>query len=137
MRRVVVVGASLAGLRAVEAARAAGFDGDLVLVGDEPHLPYDRPPLSKEVLTGARSADGTGFRTVEQLAQLQVELRLGERATALDVPRSRVLVGADELPFDGLVIATGTSGRDRVSSWSGRASSAGRSPAARASWAWR
>jgi NADPH-dependent 2,4-dienoyl-CoA reductase/sulfur reductase-like enzyme len=111
MRRVVVVGASLAGLRAVEAARAAGFDGDLVLVGDEPHLPYDRPPLSKEVLTGARSADGTGFRTVEQLAQLQVELRLGERATALDVPRSRVLVGADELPFDGLVIATGTRAR--------------------------
>jgi NADPH-dependent 2,4-dienoyl-CoA reductase/sulfur reductase-like enzyme len=111
MRRVVVVGASLAGLRAVEGVRAAGFDGDLVLVGDEPHLPYDRPPLSKEVLTGARPADSTDYRTVEQLTRLQVELRLGERASALDVPRSRVLVGADELPFDGLVIATGARAR--------------------------
>ena len=52
MRRVVIVGASLAGLRAAQAARAGGFDGELVVVGEEPHLPYTRPPLSKELLAG-------------------------------------------------------------------------------------
>ena len=52
MNRLVVVGASLAGLRAAQAARAAGFDGELVVIGDEPHMPYTRPPLSKELLAG-------------------------------------------------------------------------------------
>jgi NADPH-dependent 2,4-dienoyl-CoA reductase/sulfur reductase-like enzyme len=111
VRRIVVVGASLAGLRAVESARAAGFDGELVLVGDEAHLPYDRPPLSKEVLLGAKAPDETPFRTLPQLEALQLELRLGVRATGLDVARSRVVFGDDELPFDGLVIATGTRAR--------------------------
>ena len=57
MRRVVIVGASLAGLRAAQAARAGGFDGDLVVVGEEPHLPYTRPPLSKELLAGENEAE--------------------------------------------------------------------------------
>ena len=60
---IVVVGASLAGLRAVETLRREGFDGRLVLVGAEPHLPYDRPPLSKELLAGEWEHDRTVLRT--------------------------------------------------------------------------
>ncbi|MEU9384620.1 FAD-dependent oxidoreductase, partial [Streptomyces sp. NPDC048279] len=59
--RVVVVGASLAGLRAAEGLRDQGFTGSLTVVGDEPHPPYDRPPLSKQVLLGQATADTTGL----------------------------------------------------------------------------
>ncbi|MGH9111788.1 MAG: FAD-dependent oxidoreductase, partial [Acidimicrobiales bacterium] len=59
MRRIVVVGASLAGLRAAEELRSQGFDGMLTLVGDEVHAPYDRPPLSKQVLAGAWAPERT------------------------------------------------------------------------------
>ena len=62
LRRVVIVGASLAGLRAAEALRDRGFDGELTLIGDEPHRPYDRPPLSKQVLQGAWEPEQTFFR---------------------------------------------------------------------------
>ena len=58
--RVVIVGASLAGLRAAETLRAGGFTGTLTLVGDEPHEPYDRPPLSKQVLLGRADATAVG-----------------------------------------------------------------------------
>ena len=63
---IVVVGASLAGLRAIELIRRAKFDGKLVLIGDEPHLPYDRPPLSKEVLRGEREPDQIALTKPEQ-----------------------------------------------------------------------
>ncbi len=107
MRTVVVVGASLAGLRAAEALRRRGYDGRLVLVGEEPHLPYDRPPLSKEILRGEWEVDRLALRR-QGLDDLALDLRLGRRAERLDLDaRAVVLDGGDLLPFDGLVIATG------------------------------
>ncbi|GAB2869749.1 NAD(P)/FAD-dependent oxidoreductase [Nocardioides pacificus] len=110
-RRLVVVGASLAGLRAVEAARKTGFDGEVVLIGAEPHLPYDRPPLSKAFLDGAGAevelAPPPYFRTAEAMSELRVVLRLGTPATGLDTGRRVVLVGDEEIGYDALVIATG------------------------------
>jgi NADPH-dependent 2,4-dienoyl-CoA reductase/sulfur reductase-like enzyme len=108
----VVVGASLAGLRAVEAARRRGFDGEIVLVGSEPHAPYDRPPLSKAVL----AADGPGgsptLRTAQVLREeLGVDLRLGAAATALHPGDRTVLVGDEEVRYDALVVATGAHAR--------------------------
>jgi NADPH-dependent 2,4-dienoyl-CoA reductase/sulfur reductase-like enzyme len=107
---LVVVGASLAGLRAVEAVRGDGFEGSVTLVGAEEHLPYDRPPLSKEHLAGDEPGDST-YRERELLDEIGVELLLGAPATALDVEARRVTVGDRELPYDGLVIATGADAR--------------------------
>jgi 3-phenylpropionate/trans-cinnamate dioxygenase ferredoxin reductase subunit len=106
------VGASLAGLRAVEALRRRGYDGRLVLVGAEPHRPYDRPPLSKEVLRGARAPDRIALATQEAFDALDLDLRLGIRATALDrSERAVVLDGGERLAFDGLLVATGAAPR--------------------------
>ena len=80
--RIVIVGASLAGFTAAETLRAEGFTGPLTLVGDEPYLPYDRPPLSKAVLTGRVPADHTPLPRRETLTD--VEWRLGVAATGLD-----------------------------------------------------
>jgi NADPH-dependent 2,4-dienoyl-CoA reductase/sulfur reductase-like enzyme len=108
MQRVAVVGASLAGLRAVEALRREGFAGELLLVGAEAHLPYERPPLSKQLLRGEWAPARLQLRSREQLMELGVELRLGTRALALDAGRRRVaLSDGSELAYDGLVIATG------------------------------
>lgn len=111
MRRVVVVGASLAGLRAIEALRGRGFDGELLLLGDEPHRPYDRPPLSKQLLRGQWDAERIVLRK-EPWDELDVELRLGTSAVALE-PREQVVRLADggSERYDGLVIATGASPR--------------------------
>ena len=107
MNRIVVVGASLAGLRAVEFIRRAKFDGDLVLVGDESRLPYDRPPLSKEVLREAIDEERLALRR-KSYEDLQVELVLGQPAVALDTAAREIgLAGGRTIPFDGLVIATG------------------------------
>ena len=81
--RIVIVGASLAGLRAAEALRADGFTGSLTLIGDEPHLPYDRPPLSKAVLTGWLPADHT---TLPQLVEIDAEWLLGCPLSAWTCP---------------------------------------------------
>ncbi|MBC6465424.1 NAD(P)/FAD-dependent oxidoreductase [Actinomadura alba] len=108
MDRVIIVGAGLAGVRAAEALRARGYEGALTLVGAEPHLPYDRPPLSKAVLMG-RADDTT---VAADWTALRCELLLGHRATGLrldDVRGGTVETTAGELPFDGLVIATGSS----------------------------
>lgn len=110
MSRLVVVGASLAGLRAVESARRAGFAGAITLVGAEEHLPYDRPPLSKEFLTG----DGTPkqFRTEDALrTDLDVDLRLGTPATGLDPEQRVILAGDDPVPYTAAVLATGATAR--------------------------
>lgn len=112
MNRIVVVGASLAGLRAVEFIRRAKFDGDLVLVGDESRLPYDRPPLSKEVLREAIDEDRLALRR-KSYDDLQVELVLGQLAVALDTAAREIgLADGRTIHFDGLVIATG--GRARL-----------------------
>ncbi|MGY4098773.1 NAD(P)/FAD-dependent oxidoreductase [Nocardia sp. R16R-3T] len=104
---LVVVGASLAGLRAVESARKEGFGGRIVLVGDEPHVPYDRPPLSKAFLE--RQTDDTTLRDVEDLTdQLGVDLRLGTAATGLDVARKKLDTSSGTVGYDRLIIATGS-----------------------------
>jgi NADPH-dependent 2,4-dienoyl-CoA reductase/sulfur reductase-like enzyme len=112
LERIVVVGASLAGLNAVEALRGAGFDGALTLVGAEQQLPYDRPPLSKQVLAGDRDADFTALRKPDRYDELAIDLRLGTTATALDpATRELTLEGGETVPYDGLIIATGASPR--------------------------
>lgn len=110
-RRLVVVGASLAGLRAVEAARKSGFAGPITLVGAEEHLPYDRPPLSKAFLEDPASEPAV-FRTREHLTdELGVHLLLGQPATALDAASGTVHVGDRDVAYDALVLATGASAR--------------------------
>jgi len=103
--RLVVVGASLAGLRGAEAARKAGFRGRLTIVGAEPHRPYDRPPLSKQVLTGTVAPGAT---TLPNLVPLDAEWRLGSPATGLDrTERAVVLENGERIAYDRLLIATG------------------------------
>jgi 3-phenylpropionate/trans-cinnamate dioxygenase ferredoxin reductase subunit len=107
-QRIVVVGASMAGASTVEALRRAGYSGALTLMGAEPHLPYERPPLSKGVLTGAVTPESAFLRDAGFYAEHEVHLRLGTRATALDVPgRSVILEGGERISFDRLLIATG------------------------------
>jgi len=111
MRSVAVVGASLAGLRAVEALRAQGFDDRLHVIGDEPHPPYDRPPLSKGFLLGTVSADDLALADADD--DLGADWRLGVRAERLDPAAGRLVLSDDrELAVDGVVIATG--GRPRM-----------------------
>ncbi|MCU1461576.1 MAG: ferredoxin reductase [Acidimicrobiales bacterium] len=112
MRTITVVGASLAGLRAAEALRQKGFDGTITVVGAESRLPYDRPPLSKQVLAGEWGVDRVQLRDEERYGELDLDLRLGVRATGLDVAASTVaLADGTTVLFDGLVIATGASPR--------------------------
>lgn len=111
MDHIVVVGASLAGLRAAETLRREGFGGRLTLIGAEPHLPYDRPPLSKEMLTGEWDRDRVVLRQ-QPYEELDLEVRIGVRATALDLGgRTVALADGSSTGFDGLVIATGASPR--------------------------
>jgi len=110
--RIVVVGASLAGLSAVETLRQDGFDGELVAVGAEPVLPYDRPPLSKQVLQGHWEPEKTELRDQAQYDALGVTWHLGRRATAVDpAARTVTLDDGEPLAYDGLVIATGATPR--------------------------
>jgi NADPH-dependent 2,4-dienoyl-CoA reductase/sulfur reductase-like enzyme len=112
VERIVVVGASLAGLRAAEALRWGGFTGTLVLVGAEEHLPYDRPPLSKQVLAGNWDADRVWLRKPDDYEPLGLDLRLGQQATDLDVAgREVVLHGGERLPYDAAILATGAAPR--------------------------
>ncbi|WP_329127127.1 FAD-dependent oxidoreductase [Streptomyces caniferus] len=109
---IAVVGASAAGLAAVEALRRSGWRGPLTLIGDEPHLPYDRPPLSKQLLHGDWTPERLTLRTAEQLAPLALDLRLGTRATGLDVAtRTLTLDGGEQLGCAGVIIATGVAAR--------------------------
>jgi ferredoxin len=105
VERIVIVGASLAGLRAAYALRHEGFTGSLMLIGDEPHEPYDRVPLSKQVLTGWVPAQRTAL---PRGAWLDADWRLGQPAVGLDRRTRRVLLaGGEQVPFDRLLIATG------------------------------
>ncbi|MEU0374970.1 FAD-dependent oxidoreductase [Streptomyces sp. NPDC006283] len=107
--RIVVVGASLAGLRAAETLRDRGFSGSLTMIGDEPYEPYDRPPLSKQVLLGGAGADRTAL---PRRRALDATWRLGVPATGLDMAARRVrLADGDEVPYDRLLIATGVRAR--------------------------
>ena len=109
---LVVVGASLAGLRACEALRDEGFAGRLTLVGAEQELPYDRPPLSKKVLAGEWDPERIRLRKPDDFHSLDLDLRLGVRATALDTAARTIALGdGSTLGYDGLVIATGAAPR--------------------------
>ena len=108
LHRIVVVGASLAGLRAVETLRDRGFDGELTLIGDEPHRPYDRPPLSKQVLQGTWEPEQTFFRRKDGYDALALDMRLGVRAASVDLRARRVtLADGTFADYDRLIIATG------------------------------
>ena len=112
LRRIAIVGASLAGLRAAETVRARGFDGELTLVGDEPHRPYDRPPLSKQVLQGTVEPEQVFFRRKDGYDALALDMRLGVRATSLDLRTRRVtLADGTCADYDRLIIATGARAR--------------------------
>jgi 3-phenylpropionate/trans-cinnamate dioxygenase ferredoxin reductase component len=108
MERIVVVGASLAGVRAAETLRREGFAGHLTVLGEEPYAPYDRPPLSKELLTGALGPEELALRVAPEA---EAEWRLGERALGLDPVARVVRTAAGDVPYDGLVIATGSAPR--------------------------
>ncbi|MGH3735882.1 MAG: NAD(P)/FAD-dependent oxidoreductase [Micromonosporaceae bacterium] len=108
MDRYVIVGASLAGAKAAETLRDEGYDGELVLLGDEGERPYQRPPLSKGYLIGDEEREKAYVHPETWYAEHDVDLRLGVRATMLD-PGSRVVTldGAEELHYDKLLLATG------------------------------
>ncbi|WP_327312588.1 NAD(P)/FAD-dependent oxidoreductase [Streptomyces sp. NBC_01235] len=104
--RIVVAGASMGGLRAAEQLRAAGWTGAVTVVGDEPHMPYNRPPLSKEVLAGKAPFESLAF--TPKAAAADVEWRLGTKVVAARLDRrTATLDDGSSLPYDGLVVATG------------------------------
>ncbi|MFG2288387.1 NAD(P)/FAD-dependent oxidoreductase [Streptomyces sp. NPDC048595] len=112
MKSVAVIGASLAGLYTARALRAQGFEGRLVIVGDERHRPYDRPPLSKDFLTGSAGQEQLALADAEEIAELDAEWLLGTRAVGLDTAAGAVLLDGDRtLRADGVVIATGAAPR--------------------------
>jgi len=106
---VVIVGASVGGVRTAEALRRRGFGGRITLIGAEPHPPYDRPPLSKAFLAGQAAQRDVALLDAERQGRLELDLRLGERAAAVDVPARRVrLASGEPVPFGAVVIATGS-----------------------------
>lgn len=107
--RVVVVGGSLAGLRACETLRSSGYSSSITLVSAEGHRPYDRPPLSKQLLAGTWEPDRVTLRRDDAFDALALDARFGVPAAGLDLDsRSVVLADDTELPFEGLIIATGS-----------------------------
>lgn len=113
MKSIAVVGANLAGGRAVESLRQAGFDGRITLIGEEPWRPYERPPLSKEVLWDPANVPDNFFLHDEAwYAANRIEMRLGTRAEALDLAASAVrLTGGDLVQADRILLTTGGSAR--------------------------
>jgi NADPH-dependent 2,4-dienoyl-CoA reductase/sulfur reductase-like enzyme len=108
VHRIVIVGASLAGVRAAETLRSLGFDGHITMVGDENHMPYDRPPLSKNFLAGEWEADRVALRKPEALEELNLTWKLGSAATSLNLEEnSLTLASGETLTYHGLIIATG------------------------------
>ncbi len=110
---IVVAGGGLAGQRCAETLRRRGFDGRLRIVCGEPQPPYDRPPLSKEMLTGAREPASLGFRSQAWYAEQDIELILARHATGLEPARRRLtLSDGSELGYDALLVATGSRPRE-------------------------
>ncbi|MGP4019304.1 NAD(P)/FAD-dependent oxidoreductase [Saccharopolyspora sp. 5N708] len=110
IRRVVVVGASVGGAAAVRGLRSRGFDGEITVISADPHLPHDKPPLSKQLLAGAFDAEQISLLDAETLAG--IDLRRGVAATGLDVGRREVLLdGGGRVGYDALIIATGARAR--------------------------
>ena len=110
-RSVVVVGAGLAGAATAAELREQGYAGPLVVLGEEPHLPYDRPPLSKDVLLGQKAVDDLALHDEAWWRERDVDLRLGVRASRVDLARRVVVTPAGEVGYDVLVLATGAEPR--------------------------
>jgi len=109
--RIVVVGASIGGLTTAETLRQEGFDGEIVLIGDEPHHPYTRPPLSKQILAGEWEPADAAIRSAAELDDLAIELRTSCTARGLDLASRTLRTSTGDVAFDELVIATGTEPR--------------------------
>ena len=108
MNSIAVIGASLAGLRAAEALRREAYEGTIHLVGDEPHAPYDRPPLSKQILAGEWEIEKAWLAKPEKYEDLGLDTHYGVAATGLDVDALTVSLDTGAtLDVDGVVIATG------------------------------
>jgi 3-phenylpropionate/trans-cinnamate dioxygenase ferredoxin reductase component len=107
IRRVVVAGASVAGVRTAESLRERGYDGELVLLDAEDELPYNRPPLSKELVSGELDEEDIRLLTPELVAELDIALHLGTRALGLKLEEKLLDTSSGVLDFDALVIATG------------------------------
>ena len=109
---VVVVGAGLAGWRFIESLRRDGYEGKITLIGDEPYAPYDRPPLSKQVLSGKWEIDKTVLASDEALESANITSIFGVSATSLDVMSHTVtLENGETVSGTHIVIATGTRAR--------------------------
>ncbi|MEU5211914.1 FAD-dependent oxidoreductase [Streptomyces sp. NPDC020742] len=108
MGHIVVVGASAAGRTAADTLRREGFTGTLTMVGDELRPPYDRPPLSKQVLAGDWEPHKATLHQDSDIQRLWLQLELGHRATEVDpVARAVTLDGRERIGYDGLIVATG------------------------------
>ncbi len=112
LRSIVIVGASLAGLRAAETLRTEGFAGRITMIGAENRHPYDRPPLSKKLLSGEWEPERISLRKPEDLASLDITWLLGSPATELDIDgKALTLADGRVVSYDGLIIATGSAAR--------------------------
>lgn len=109
--RVVIVGAGQAGAALAAKLRALGHEGEIVMLGDEPAPPYQRPPLSKAYLLGEMEEDRLWLRAPEFWAENNVELRLGQAVTAIDPTAKTVTVGGEALAYDHLALTTGSTPR--------------------------
>ncbi len=105
---VLIIGAGLAGARTAETLRAQGFEGPVVLVGQETHLPYDRPPLSKEVLQGKKEPDTAVLHDAAWYADQNIDVRVGHAVSALDPAGTATLDDGSTVAFDTAVLATGS-----------------------------
>jgi 3-phenylpropionate/trans-cinnamate dioxygenase ferredoxin reductase subunit len=109
---ILIIGAGQAGVQTAEALRAGGFEGPITLLGNEPHGPYHRPPLSKAWLAGEMDAAQLVMRAPEMLARKNIELRTDCKVTAIDrSAKSVTLADGSTLPYSGLVLATGSTPR--------------------------
>ena len=121
MTRAIIIGAGHAGGRAAMALREAGFAGSIILIGKEPHPPYERPPLSKELLAGAVTVEKTYLKPARAYADAGIELRLSTRVEAIDRANGRVLLeGGEALAYDQLLLTTGASPRELALEGPGR-----------------
>src|SRR5580693_7531796 len=109
---ILIVGGGQAGAQAIDTLRREGYKGRLVLVSDEPHLPYQRPPLSKKFLSGEMAEDRLLFRHKAFYDEHQIDLKLGIRATLLDALRHRVtLSNGENVAYDRVLLCLGATSR--------------------------